>query len=293
MTSVDWTLPDLSTLCGQLEAACLLEAAAPKAGNVHPGASFADLDFSDFVASARVVAPILARAGEVGVGTTIRLAAEATQKQVGKNTNLGILLLLAPLAVVPLSQDLTTGIKSVLDALTVEDSRDVFAAIRCLTPGGMGKVDEQDVFQEPTEPLVDIMQLAADRDSIARQYVTGFHDVLSFGVDSLIRWTESGADWRTAIVGSQLDWLAAHPDTLIARKAGAELALQASHQAKAVLASGWPHAEGSGLQFGAFDAWLRSDGHKRNPGTTADLIAASVFVMLRDGHWTAGYLAMN
>ncbi|MEZ5940668.1 MAG: triphosphoribosyl-dephospho-CoA synthase [Planctomycetaceae bacterium] len=286
MTSTDWNLPDVSTLCGQLEAACLLEAAAPKAGNVHPGASFADLNFSDFVTSARVASHILAKTREVGVGKSIRLAAEATYNAVGKNTNLGILLLLGPLAAVPSTQDLKPGIKSVLDALTVEDSREVFVAIRCLTPGGMGNVDQQDVFREPTQPLVDIMQLAANRDSVARQYVTGFHDVLTFGVDSLRRWTAGGADWQTAIVGSQLDWLAAHPDTLIARKLGVDHAHQASHQAKAVLASGWPHTDAARHQFLGFDAWLRADGHKRNPGTTADLIAAAVFVMLRKGYWT-------
>ena len=36
-------------------------------------------------------------------------------------------------------------------------------------------------------------------------------------------------------------------------------------------------------EFREFDAWLRADGHRRNPGTTADLIAASLFAAFRDG----------
>src|SRR5438552_2117088 len=80
-----------------IRTACLLEATARKAGNVHPRASFADLAYDDFVASADVAAPALSRAREIGVGRAVFAAIEATRNCVGKNTNLGIVLLLSPL----------------------------------------------------------------------------------------------------------------------------------------------------------------------------------------------------
>ncbi len=97
-------------------------------------------------------------------------AIRATRRVVATNTNLGIVLLLAPLAAVPRDNRCAQGIPAVLDALTVEDARDVFAAIRLASPGGLGQAAEQDVADEPSLPLRQIMALAADRDLVARQY---------------------------------------------------------------------------------------------------------------------------
>lgn len=263
--------------------ACLLEATARKPGNVHPGASFHDLAYADFVASAHTVAPILARARTLGVGCAVFCAVEATRRQTPRNTNLGIILLLAPLAAVPLESALAEGIPSVLERLTVEDAESAYAAIRLAEPGGMGEVRDQDVSQRPTGTLREVMQLAAERDLIARQYATDFRLVLQTGVPWLAACRDFETGWEQAIIGLQLALLAENPDSLIARKCGMELALEASRRARAILDAGWPENAASRTILSEFDTWLRADGNRRNPGTTADLVTASLFAALREG----------
>ena len=131
--------------------ACLWEAESRKIGNVHPGARFAKTTIEDFRRSAEAIAPIFADAATRPVGVTIRRAVEATQAAVGQNTNLGIILLLAPLAAVPRDVPLREGIKTL--RTTVEDARDVYAAIRLANPGGLNDAAEQDVHDEPTVTL--------------------------------------------------------------------------------------------------------------------------------------------
>ena len=151
-----------------------LEATARKPGNVHPEAAFADLTYADFIRSAEVIAPILAKAPTAGVGETIYQAAAATREQVGSNSNLGMLLLLAPLAAVPLEQSLGKGIQTVLAGLTREDARWVYRAIRLSEAGGLGKRPKAMSPYDPTGTLVEMMKLAAGRDRIASEYAAGF-----------------------------------------------------------------------------------------------------------------------
>ncbi|MBI3860767.1 MAG: triphosphoribosyl-dephospho-CoA synthase [Planctomycetia bacterium] len=274
---------DRQLLEDQIRAACILEATARKAGNVHPLRSFSDLTYDDFVGSANVVAPILARTAESGVGLAVRDAVAATQKRVGRNTNLGIMLLLAPLAAMPHGVRLVDGIEAVLAGLTRRDAELVYEAIRLANPGGLGRVSEQDIAEQPTQSLRDVMALAADRDLIARQYVENFSLVLDFGLPYLARTTDFAQHWEPAIVGLQLEIMALHADSLIVRKCGREVADEASQRARAVLAAAQPGTRQAQESLIEFDLWLRADGNKRNPGTTADLIAASLFAAFRDG----------
>ena len=262
--------------------ACLLEASARKVGNVHPAAAFESLCYADFVRSADAVAPVLARAVELGVGRTILEAVRATRAVCTHNTNLGIILLLAPLAAVPESRPLGEGLGDVLKSLTIEDSAFVFDAIRVASPRGLGNSSEQDVAQAPTQPLVEIMQLAADRDSIAAQYTTGFELVLRQGVPVLAESSNFETDWERAIIRLQLRLMAAQPDTDIARKCDAHEARESARIAQEVLASGWPDTTSGQQRLSEFDGWLRARGSLRNPGTTADLVTACLFVGLRE-----------
>ncbi|MCG6154284.1 triphosphoribosyl-dephospho-CoA synthase [Rubinisphaera margarita] len=263
-----------------IETACLWEVAAPKAGNVHPQASFSDLTHNDFVRSARITAFMLARSHR-GVGRAILDTSKAVRLQVGKNTNLGIILLLAPLLTAAQEGPIEASISDVIDRMTVEDSKQVYEAIRTARPGGMGEVANQDVSQEPTAPIREIMQLAADRDLIARQYANSFADVLGFGSERLQQWwTRCPESRETAIIGLHLDWMANYPDSLIERKCGRATAEEVSRKASALLEAGWPEAPESAEAFTEFDTWLRSDGNRLNPGTSADLVAACLFVGL-------------
>ena len=176
--------------------ACLLEVSAPKPGNVSPGRPFADMGFDDFLASAVAIGPAMAQAGERPLGVTVRDALDATARWTRANTNLGIVLLLAPLARAAHARVpgdlLRDELTRVLASTTVEDARDVYQAIRRASPGGLGEVPDQDVGSEPTASLVEVMRLAADRDDIAREYATGFETTFETGAIELRRLRD---DW--------------------------------------------------------------------------------------------------
>ncbi|RPI87180.1 MAG: triphosphoribosyl-dephospho-CoA synthetase [Planctomycetaceae bacterium] len=265
----------------RLRSACTLEVLARKPGNVHPQAAFDDLDCGDFLRSAAVAAPVLARSAHQGVGQTVLDAVRATRNVVSSNTNLGMLLLLAPLAAVPRDTPLADGIEPVLAALTREDAESAYEAIRLAAAGGLGDVAQGDVAGRPTGTLREMMALAEDRDTIASEYSRGFPLVLNFALPALRRrWRLE--NWEQAIIGLHLELMAQVPDTLIARKCGLDIARESAERAARVLSKGWPREPDAIREFGEFDTWLRAAGHTRNPGTTADLVAAALFALFRE-----------
>ena len=265
-----------------IELACLMEATARKPGNVHPGKAFVDLCYDDFVQAARAIAEPLAAIPNVRLGRGILNAVRQTRIATGTNVNLGIVLLLAPLVAVPQDVPLENGIHSVLDQTTIDDAAQVFEAIRIAQPGGIGKATSQDIAESPTVNLKEAMALAADRDRIAEQYVTGFR--LVFAARQKLCELLAGLNkWDDSIVFLQLWIMSQWPDTLISRKCGLKVADEASIQAAKLINGATNLSDIDGGKLFEFDEWLRADGHRRNPGTTADLIAATLFVGLRDG----------
>ena len=290
----------------QIKLACLLEATARKPGNVHPAAAFSDLTYNDFVMAANAIAQPLADVGATGLGQAIFNAVSASHQETRTNVNLGIALLIAPLAAVSQSVPLKVGVPDVLNQTTVEDSEHVYAAIRVAKPGGLGKASSQDVNDRPTVTLRDAMALATDRDRIAEQYATNFAFLFDFAQPWLVEAWQLAINqqtihpennltsqrpgmvpWEAAIIRLQLKILAHAPDSLVARKCGPDTALELQKKADEVLQTGWPDHPNSWPLFHNFDDWLRADGHRRNPGTTADLVAATLFIGLRDGLITA------
>lgn len=264
--------------------ACLLEATAPKAGNVHRGADFENLTFTDFVVSSVAIGPAMEMAAERGVGRAVHEAVSATRKCVFTNTNLGMALLIAPLAAVPRDRPITAvSVGDVLSRLTPDDCRLVYEAIRLAQPGGLGHAESMDIADEPPADLVVAMRAAADRDLVARQYTENFRLVLDEVVSALVAGRKQGWSLTDAIIHTHLLLIARHGDTLIVRKCGAEVAGKACALAEKVLAAGKPGDESYLEAVADFDFWLRSDGNRRNPGTTADLVAAALFAGLRDG----------
>ena len=266
-----------------VQLACLLEVAAPKPGNVSPGRSFGDMRYEDFLASAAAIGPAFLDAGRQDLGGTILAAVEATRRWTAANTNLGLILLLAPLAHAMLRKGdgpLREAVRSVLDRSTVDDARQAYRAIRMATPGGLGTVEAQDVAAEPGVSLRDAMVLAAARDAIASEYATGYAITFETAAPALTAALDSGLEWPAAAVQTSLTILAHQRDTLIERKLGRAAAEAVSRDAAEVLASGGVRSDEGRKQLERFDAGLRDGTNRRNPGTTADLTAAALFVVI-------------
>lgn len=263
--------------------ACLLEASAPKPGNVSPGRHFSDTRYEDFLVSAAAIGPAIARAGGHPIGQTVRLAIEATASWTRTNTNLGIVLLLAPLARAAIDRglgDLRSSVAGVLSATTVADARDVYEAIRTAAPGGLGRVSSQDVADEPAVTLLEAMRLAAGRDRIAGEYSTEFELTFETAFPALAGARSDGLSWDDSIVETYLTLLARYPDTHIARRSGMPLAQDVSDRASAALDAGGVRSQRGRQAIEALDRGLRDPTHRANPGTTADLTTAAIFVLL-------------
>jgi len=262
--------------------ACLIEASAGKPGNVSPAHAFRDMRYEDFLLSALVIGPTLAQAGQLPLGVVIRWGHEATRRWTSANTNLGMLLLLAPLvkAALRTGGTLRDRVHDVLAETTVEDAQEVYVSIRAAHPGGLGKAERQDVSETPTVTLQEAMRLAADRDTVAQEYVTDFAVTFEITAPALRAAREAGLGWLDASVEAFLALLAQRPDTLIARKRGLAEAQRVSEQAKAIQARGGVRNAEGRLALTGFDEALRDNQNSRNPGTTADLTAAALFVVL-------------
>ena len=279
------TTPADVAAAGQL--ACLLEVSAPKPGNVSPDRHFHDTRYEDFLASAVAIGPALAQAGTEPLGTTVRCAVEATLRWTRSNTNLGIVLLLAPLARAALTQDgsLRDRLARVLAATTLEDAREVYRAIRQARPGGLGESRAEDVAGAPTVTLREAMALAAERDAVAREYVTDFALTFEVGVPALQQARSEGLRWSDAVVETSLALLDASADTHIARKLGPGEAAAVSQRVRQVRAAGGTRTPEGRAALLALDHELRDPRNRRNPGTTADLTCAALFVVIIEGGW--------
>lgn len=260
--------------------ACHAELRALKPGNVHDHAPGHRMTVADFEASAEAAAPWIAAAGRP-VGERVRGAMAATFDAVGQNTNLGILLLAAPLAVAfeslggPASPDaLRARLGAVVDATTVADAAAVYAAIRIANPGGLGSAGAEDVSDTPTVTLKAAMALAADRDRIARQYVTTFADVFELGLPAHRRATLTQREPARVATTVFFAFAAAFPDTHVVRKYGPQVAdaLQAQFAERSAFA-----ADADLDRLREFDRELKDRGV--NPGTSADLTVATEFVV--------------
>jgi triphosphoribosyl-dephospho-CoA synthase len=278
-------------IAASAQLACLLEASAPKPGNVSPGIAFHDTRYEHFLASAAAIGPAFLDAATQPVGETILRAVEDTRRWTSANTNLGIVLLLAPLArAAHRSQPaaLRDRVRSVLASTTIADAEAAYRAVRLAHPGGLGGAVAQDIAMSPTVTLTAAMELAADRDDVAREYATAFARTFTVGVPALEQARAAGLEWTDAVVECYLALLADSPDTLIARKLGLDAAGEVTSQAIQVRAAGGMRTAAGRRAVASFDLELRNAGNSKNPGTTADITAAAVFVVLLNGGWNGG-----
>jgi triphosphoribosyl-dephospho-CoA synthase len=258
--------------------ACLDELEAPKPGNVHLFAPGHRMTAAEFVRSANAAAAPLAVPG-ARVGSRILRAVEATLAAVGTNTNLGIILLCAPLAAAAevRSADLRAALAHVLQALDIQDAELAFRAIARAAPAGLGRAERHDVTETASVSLKDAMAEASSRDRIARQYVSDFEDIFERGEPVLTALLASAAEPKWATLAVYLEFLSAFPDSHIARKHGIataeDVCRDASQYHRRMRSSEKPAVLLADLL--AWDALLKERGI--NPGTSADLTVATLF----------------
>lgn len=278
-------------IAASAQLACLLEASAPKPGNVSPGIAFHDTRYEHFLASAAAIAPAFLDAGTRPVGETILRAIEATRHWTSANTNLGIVLLLAPLARaahMPAPHSLRDRVRTVLASTTLADADAAYRAIRLARPGGLGDASAQDIAASPTVTLTAAMTLAAERDDVAREYATAFARTFTVGAPALEQARAAGLEWSDAVVECYLALLADAPDTLIIRKLGPDAAGHVRSRAIEVRASGSMRTSAGRRAVASFDLELRNAENSMNPGTTADITAAAIFAVLLNHGWKGG-----
>ena len=285
VTRVNATLAH-SRLSGDLlerhvQLACVLEVSAAKPGNITPAHDFSDATYADMVRSALALGPVFARERVLrrSVGELIGDGVQATAQVTAANTNLGIVLLFAPLARAAVirqrDEPLRSAVERTLAQLDLDDAAAAFAAIARANPGGLGEAPEHDVRAPARVSLREAMAAAAGRDSIASEYATGYAIVFGTGLPLLDDALRGGLSTLEAIVSLHVGLLASHPDTLIARKAGAAAAQAVSAAAREV-------RDGT-RSLADFDASLRSAENRLNPGTTADLVAGTLLAALLSG----------
>ena len=277
-----------AVIAGLFRAACQAELAALKPGNVHVHAEGHGMTVADFIASADAAAPHLAAPGRT-VGERILTAVEATRAACGQNTNLGILLLCAPLAAAAdAGGALRTSLAKVLDGLDRRDAVLAYRAIRVASPGGLGRSGRHDVAEEPSVTLLAAMREAAGRDRIASQYVSGFADVFDTGVTTLLASRLAGRPEHWAVAATFLAFLAAFPDTHVVRRHGSEAASALQSDARALdrLLRAAPQPETLLGRLLDLDRNLKQ--RAINPGTSADLTVASHFAAGLEAAMAAG-----
>ena len=252
-----------------------------KPGNVSCYSEGHGMTVDDFVKSAELTSPILCDPA-LSVGQRVLESVRATISEVGCNTNLGMLLLFAPLlrAAELGKSSLQSNLNVVLRGLDAKDTACIFEAISHASPGGLGESKKYDVNKrlEDGTTLQEAMMEARNRDSIAKQYVTDFIDIFSMGYkcigDFAVRW--NSVQW--AVVACYIRFMAEFPDSHISRKFGLEVAEQikinAVPIAKAFQKNDSPE-DGAEILM-KFDGELKEKG--TNPGTSADLTAASLLV---------------
>ncbi len=261
--------------------ACKAELDALKPGNVHRHSAGHGMDVAHFERAAEAAAGPIADS-QSSVGKRILRATQASVAATGLNTNLGIVLLCAPLAKAAAETTFDIGLRRrlgvILASLDEQDAEDTFAAIRIANPAGMGKVEQGDVHAKPQHlTLIGAMHLAADRDRIANAYVSVYADIFDFALPIFQEAkTLSQFDPSLAVTTLHMSLLAEFPDTHIARKFGPEIAARVRDDAR-VLRTQWsPIAAAKSLPaLKEFDAKLKHEG--LNPGTTADFVVTTLF----------------
>lgn len=264
----------MASFSGELEAF--------KPGNVSYYADGHDMTVDDFQRSAEVSVPLLC-AENSGLGQRILASVCATQEAVGCNTNLGMLLLFAPIIMAAEagfkdSHELHHSLENTLSSITETDTEQVFEAIKLASPGGLGSVNSHDVNNKPDCSLLAAMKLASYRDSVALQYANNFQEIFNMGLVDIKNFEKRWNSVKWSTVSCYLNFMSTRTDSHIERKFGHKIAEKIKIKSR-VVAKGFNSVKDPEKNIGLlqdFDRELKAKNY--NPGTSADLTAASLLV---------------
>lgn len=257
---------------------------SPKPGNVDRCHDFSEIGFHHFLTSAVSAYPTFRKAAEggAGAGSLILEGVEAWRRwNLCSNTHFGSLVLMIPLAIAAgRPGDLHEELKGVLDMSSVEDAVNFYrayslAGARVVEVESFSLDDEnwQEAITKSGKSLSELMSLSSGHDLVAREWSTNYQR--SFCTAERLAGQIDALGCNDGIVRTYLEALAEVPDSLIRAKFGEETALEASRLAGEALDD--PSLDKARL--------LDRDLLERdiNPGSTADLIASSLFISLLSG----------
>ena len=308
------SIKSIKDLTISINLASLLELAGwPKPGNVHRTQDFQDTKFEHFLAGIAAIQPSFKSLSEkiyqssyknnkdyrsIGLGLYYKSAAKEMMKwQGGGNVLLGHILLLIPLAAAGTLclqqnmlkiEDFKHFLRKIIDESTVEDTLNLYEAIRTCNPGGLGKVEKYDInnvnsFRDIRADKINlkkIFEFSKEYDLISSEYSTGFNIILNEGLPYLLQMYKDYENPNIATVNTFLKILSDHPDSLIIRKSGVDSAHFVSEFAHKIMQEGGISSQ-KGLELTIeLDRKLQEKKGKMNPGTTADIIAGIIFCSL-------------
>ncbi|HLN45468.1 MAG TPA: triphosphoribosyl-dephospho-CoA synthase [Candidatus Sulfotelmatobacter sp.] len=299
-----------------LETAILFEVSANKPGNVNFVVGFEGTRVEHFLASAVAAAPSFEQAArrgieimneklainEVGIGHLIKdCVADIAAWQTGGNTLLGTVMLFIPIAMAAGMTsignnvfDLTTlrrNIKLAVESTTAEDAVHVYEAIDIAKPSGLNGAPDLDVKAADSKTrlikedvsLFEVFKIAASYDDICFEWINNYPITFDMAYPYLMDQLKTEA-LNTAIIHTFLKVLAERPDTFISRKIGKAKAQEVSKEAARVLELGGVRTTQGKESIIEFDKKLRDSGNDYNPGTTADITAATLALCTLSGY---------
>jgi triphosphoribosyl-dephospho-CoA synthase len=278
-------------------------------------ADFPDTKYEHFLASAVAVTPYFELAAERGIliskkeitfnqieiGEIIKGAVENVNRwQHGRNTLLGTIILLSPIAVAAgiISNEkfsiikLRKKLEAVVRSTTPSDAVAIYEAIEIAQPGGLGESPKLDINDPESKnkilkdniTLFDVFKIASNYDSIAYEWVNNYPITFEIGYSYFLKQLKKTSDINVATVHTFLKVLSEIPDTLITRKSGQAISKLVSERAKQILEMGGLNTQSGINELYAFDEKLRKPCAKMNPGTTADIISAILAVTILNGY---------
>jgi triphosphoribosyl-dephospho-CoA synthase len=190
------------------------------------------------------------------------------------------------------AREIRKNLRRVVRGTTPSDAVNVYRAIFYASPGGMGKVPELDVndtssiaaIRKQNISLVQIFRISSRYDTISSEWVNNFPVTFETGLPFLLEELHATGDINTSVVDTYLRILSRIPDTLISRKLGISRAKEVSLMAKRVLKAGGMKTTSGREAIKRMDRTLQRSNHWWNPGTTADLTASALSILLLSGY---------